>query len=129
MTDPIRVGPAGPVAGLEPLAPSADAVDAVDAAEPAELELEGVGSLDWVDGGDAAASVTVGAGDPVERRAAVTCPDVVCRVFLTRVRARGRRTGVCCLLVARFLARPVAARAAFDADASRSASLGVTVPW
>ena len=69
MTEPRLVGPAGPVAGLELLAPLADAVDeaeSADAVEPAEIGTGEEAGVEWVGGSDAAASVTVRAGDPVE---------------------------------------------------------------
>jgi hypothetical protein len=62
LIEPMPVGPGGPVvAGLELARALDDAVAAVGV-----VAVEG-DVLDWVVGGDAAGSVTVGGGDPAAR--------------------------------------------------------------
>jgi hypothetical protein len=59
--EPMPLGPAEPVAGLEPPELRVDAVEALGVVEVNE------GALEWLGGGVAAASVTVGGDDPAER--------------------------------------------------------------
>jgi hypothetical protein len=77
----MRVGPAGPGAWLEPVEPLVDALDPepldtfepVVAASPVGVDSLDTGSLEPAGDGDAAASVMVGAGDPVERCVLAEC--------------------------------------------------------
>jgi hypothetical protein len=98
VTEPMLVGPAGlgawpePVASLggalDPLDPvdSVEAAESFDVAAPVGVDTLETGSLEEAGDGDAAASVTVGAGDLVERCAAAGRRGFAARL-LVRVRA------------------------------------------